>query len=142
MTASIKLTAMTLPLFVAESNYQGVKSSAIGELLVQAAALAVIVMVIWNFVDRVRFGSAQRREIQQPLTVQKQRETVSEEELRQVHGRIARERAEIDAQLTDLKAEDVRLREKLDSDIADLHDRINSVPDRTIKLLRETKGLI
>lgn len=141
MSLTLKTAAAAAPLFLAESTSSGVRSSLLGELMVQIAALAVIVMVVWNLIDRVR-GGQQRREIQSPLTVRKHEEGVGEDEIKQVHGRIARERGEIEAKIADLRAEDLRLRERLDRDIAELHDRITHVPERTIKLLRETKGLI
>lgn len=78
----------------------------------------------------------------QPLEVKAHNTAATHEDVDQLHGRIKRERVEIEARLDALQAEDLRLREKLDEDIADLHDRINNVPERTIKLLRETKGLI
>lgn len=81
-------------------------------------------------------------EVPQPLVTTEHPRLASQGDIDQVHGRIKRERMEIEEKIAALQAEDLRLREKLDSDIADLHDRINNVPERTIKLLRETKGLI
>lgn len=77
-----------------------------------------------------------------PLQVQKHDAGVSEDELQQVHGRISRERKEIDDMLKALREEDRTLREKLDDEIKDLHGRIDAVPERTINLLKGTKGLL
>lgn len=78
----------------------------------------------------------------QPFEVKAHSAAASQGDIDQLHGRIKRERIEMEEKIQALKAEDIRLREKLDTDIADLHERINDVPERTIKLLRETKGLI
>jgi hypothetical protein len=78
----------------------------------------------------------------QPLVTTEHPKVANQGDIDQLHGRIKRERIELEEKIAALQAEDLRLREKLDSDIADLHDRINNVPERTIKLLRETKGLI
>lgn len=77
-----------------------------------------------------------------PLSVAKHEKFVSEEALLQVHGRIKRERDEINASLAALREEDRRLREKLDEEIGDLQTRVDLVPQRTITMLRETKGLL
>ena len=78
----------------------------------------------------------------QPLTVRGHIENASSDDLREVHGRIKRERDEINRELVNLKDEQKAMRLKLDAEISDLHNRINEVPGRTIQLLRETKGLI
>lgn len=89
----------------------------------------------------------------QPIEVKKHGAPATDDDMRNVHGRIGRERQELDLAIArerearekavaDLKAEDLRLREKLDGDIDELNARIDSVPERTIKLLRETKGLL
>jgi hypothetical protein len=78
----------------------------------------------------------------QPLEVKKHGGIVTDDDLRNVHGRINRERSEVDQALAELKAEDRRLRDKLDGEIKELNGRIDEVPQRTIALLRETKGLI
>ncbi|MDP2226792.1 MAG: hypothetical protein Q8J78_04890 [Moraxellaceae bacterium] len=80
--------------------------------------------------------------IAQPLVVQEHPGLVSQDDLDQVHGRIARERREVEGKISDLKKEDLRLREKLDGDLRQINDRIDRVPERTIELLRSTKGLI
>lgn len=63
MPSTLKLALVSMPFFLAESTYEGVKSSALGEWLVQAAAAAVLVMALWNLVDRVRGGTPQKREV-------------------------------------------------------------------------------
>lgn len=67
---------------------------------------------------------------------------VTDRQITEVHGRIKRERAEIDASIAELKREDAALRVKLDQEIDELQERIDAVPHRVITLLRETKGLI
>lgn len=78
----------------------------------------------------------------QPFLVKEHPGVVSQVEIDQVHGRIARERREVEEKIAELKAEDTRLREKLDEEISTLQDRIDAVPERTINLLKSTKGLI
>ena len=129
MTITAKAAATALPLFVAESTYQGVRSSAIGELLVQLAAVAVIVMVLWNLVDRVRGGSAQKREVSfsTEFVTQKQHQ-----ELRDTVAKVDHER----------RTSTAELHKKIEGIERRLNERIDAVPERTIKLLRETKNLI
>ena len=133
---SLKAASFAVPLFLAESTMHGVRSSALGEFLVNAAALAVIIMVIWNLVDRMRGGATQKREIKFAD------ELATQVDLKQAHGRIARERTEINKELETIKKEAKTMRENLDREIDDLQDRVDKVPERTIRLLRETKGLI
>lgn len=78
----------------------------------------------------------------QPLTVREHTSFATSDDMREVHGRIKREREELNQQISAQAQEVVRLREKLDMEISELHNRINEVPQRTIALLRETKGLI
>ena len=78
----------------------------------------------------------------QPFEVKAHTAAASKSEIDQLHGRIKREREELDAQLHELRAENRLLREKLDDEISALQDRIDAVPQRVITLLRETKGLI
>lgn len=129
MTITTKAAATALPLFVAESTYQGVRSSAIGELLVQLAAVAVIVMVIWNLVDRMRGGTAQKREVSFSTELVTQ----------QQHQELKREVAKLDQERRTSVAE---LHKKIEGAITRLNERVDAVPERTIKLLRETKDLI
>lgn len=78
----------------------------------------------------------------QPLEVKAHMMVASKTEIDQLHGRIKREREELDREITALRQEDKALREKLDKEINSLQDRIDAVPERTINLLRHTKGLI
>lgn len=78
----------------------------------------------------------------QPFLVQEHHGMVGRGDIDQIHGRIKRERMELDDALKQLRDEDKALREKLDSKISELEDRIDDVPERTINLLRSTKGLI
>ena len=66
----------------------------------------------------------------------------TKEELRQTHGRIAREREELNREIARVGEEQKAIRLVLDSEIKDLNRRIDAVPGRVIALLRETKGLI
>ncbi|MBA4136754.1 MAG: hypothetical protein C0518_05505 [Opitutus sp.] len=66
----------------------------------------------------------------------------TKDEAKNLHGRIAREREEINRELTRIDAEQKALRNTLDLEIKDLNRRIDAVPGRTIQLLRETKDLI
>lgn len=77
-----------------------------------------------------------------PLEVKEHPTMANRTEIDQLHGRIKREREEIEGKLTRLEAEDKELRRKLDEEISALNDRIDAVPERTINLLRSTKGLI
>lgn len=65
-----------------------------------------------------------------------------DKQIREVHGRIGRERLEINKEIADLKAADARLNEKLDREIKDLRDDVIAVPKEVVALLRETKGLL
>lgn len=128
---------LVLPfLAAAESTYQGVASSRIGETLVQIAALSVIAVAILNLVDRMRGGTTQKRE------VSFSQEFATKEELKQAHGRMNREREELDAKIDEIRDQNQRLSEKVESTKDELQERIDVVPERVIKLLRETKGLI
>lgn len=60
----------------------------------------------------------------------------------EVHGRIKRERAELNAEIAALKQEDRLLRERLELEIKDMRQTIDDVPERVIDLLRKTKDLI
>lgn len=127
-----KLATIAAPLLIAESTFQGVRSSGIGEFLVTAAALSVIVMALWNMVDRVRGGTAQKREISFAESV------ATADELKQAHGRISREREEVNREIKRLDEAQKETRASLEK----LNDRVDAVPGRTIQLLRETKDLI
>lgn len=78
----------------------------------------------------------------QPFVVQEHQGMVGRGDIDQIHGRIKRERMELDEALKQLREEDKVLRLQLDTKISELEDRIDGVPERTINLLRSTKGLI
>ena len=86
--------------------------------------------------------SAERTITPQPLEVREHTKLASQSDLDQVHGRIKRERMELEEKIAALQTEDLRLREKLDEDISNLRKEIQDVPAQTISLLRVTKGLI
>lgn len=103
-------------------------------------------------------------ETPQPLMVQQHAEFVHKPDfdkaMREAHGRIGRERVEVNAALTKIEtghaAATVRLdaelsavREQLvdnnkagEARVVALHARINSLPSEIISLLRSTKGLL
>ncbi|MBI3885914.1 MAG: hypothetical protein HY302_09335 [Opitutae bacterium] len=129
MTPAIKLGLTTLPLFVAESTTDSVKSSALGEWLVIGAAVLVIAQIGWSFVDRVRGGSPQKREVsftEQFVT-------------REQHVKLEEEIAKID---NERRVSVAGIHSKIDNLAERLDDRIDNVPERTIALLKNTKGLI
>jgi hypothetical protein len=84
----------------------------------------------------------------------------TKKEMAEAHGRMSRERKDIDSALDLLRAEDRSLRAKLEFEIADigekiiengragearvvkLHDRLDELPDKILDLLRKTKGLL
>jgi polyhydroxyalkanoate synthesis regulator phasin len=78
----------------------------------------------------------------QPLEVRENHATASRKEIDELHGRIKRERIEIDAALKELKEADLRVAQRIDTEMKDINDRIDALPERIIKLLRETKGLL
>lgn len=123
-------------LAAAESHYQGVASSKLGETLIVITCLVVIATQLWNFVEKLKGGPTQKREVSFPAAY------ATKEELTQAHGRIKREREEVDAHLARMAAEMVRMREKMEEQVDDIQERVDLVPERVIKLLRETKGLI
>jgi hypothetical protein len=83
-----------------------------------------------------------RDPVPQPLEVKSHTAIASQGDVDQIHGRIKRERFEIEESIRQLREEDRRIREKLDNEIKELRDHIDGVPERTIALLRNTKGLI
>lgn len=129
MLPEIKSALMTMPLFIAESTTAEVKSSALGEWLVIGAAVMVIVQIGWTFIDRVRGGTAQKREVSFSA------EFVTQEQ----HAELKATVAKIDHERRTSVAE---LHKKIEGAERRLNERIDAVPDRTIKLLRETKNLI
>ena len=66
----------------------------------------------------------------------------TKEEMKFAHGRISREREELNRELARLSEEQKALRMVLDTEIKDLNRRIDAVPQRTIELLKNTKDLI
>ena len=78
----------------------------------------------------------------QPFEVRAHAGTATEQQLKEVHGRIARERAEINAAIEERRQEARSLSLKLDQEIKDLRQLMDDIPERTIDLLRKTKDLI
>lgn len=69
------------------------------------------------------------------------KEYATKNELREIHGRIKREREEINAAIK-AQADDARgLRDKLDEQTHELNKRIDAVPERTIELMRSAQEL-
>lgn len=106
------------------------------EVLAWLIALACGCAWLWSMLRPAKAA------VPQPLEVKAHATLASQADIDQIHGRIKRERLEIDASLQLLREEDRRLREKLDTDIARLEERIDDVPQRTINLLKDTKGLL
>lgn len=143
MAPPFKLGLTSIPLFAAEATFEGVQSNAIGGLLVSLAALAVLIGAIWNMVDRLRGGKAEKREISFS------EEFATKEELTQAHGRIGRERNEINSALTkldeELRGSNERLAGSIDSlrlefktDDRGVHNRINEV----LAAVSELRGML
>lgn len=128
MTPTTNLAAHLAPLLLAESTFQGVASSGLGELLVGLAALLVIAKIMWDAADRLRGGTAQKREV----SFADQFATTAQ------HAELRGEVAKIDHERRTSVA---NLHDKIDTLAANLHERIDAVPERTIALLRETKQL-
>lgn len=128
LAPTTQLAAYSLPLLAAESTFQGVQSSALGEVLVVIAALLIIAKIFWDAVDRVRGGVSQKREVsftQEAPTTAQFREL--QEEVRKVD-------AERRTSVANLHTKIDHLSERLDK-------RIDEIPARTIQLLNETKQL-
>jgi uncharacterized membrane protein YhiD involved in acid resistance len=106
-----KAALLLPPLVVAESSYQGVGSSALGEFLVQAAAALVLLLVIWNIVEKLR-GTPQKRQV-----------TVTSDFATQ------KEHAE-------LKAEVTKIDNERRTSVAKLHEKI----DGNTTITAETRG--
>lgn len=135
----------------------------IGYLLIVCVVIAVAALVgiaaILRFLRDMRAAIADelRREIakaqetptiavQQPVEVTEHAGIASRIDLEKVrteaHGRIKREREEINLSLAQLREEDTRLRAKLDEEIKELRQLMDDIPERTISLLAKTKGLL
>lgn len=115
-----------------------------------AAALASWLEVLFyfgGFIAMVLGGlvalkSLRAPEPAQPLEVREHPGHVVKADIDQIHGRIKREREEVEAKLDRLEEEDRRQRDRHDQDMKQLNERIDHVPQRTIELLKDTKGLI
>jgi len=128
LSPAVKIGVTALPLFVAESTTDNVKSSAIGEWVVIAAGVLVIINVAWNFIDRVRGGSTEKREVTFPAQFASQAD----------HHALKEEVTKIDSERRQSTA---NLHAKIDALAVRLDERIDEIPGRTIALLGETKRL-
>ncbi|MBI5770821.1 MAG: hypothetical protein HZA93_23795 [Verrucomicrobia bacterium] len=128
MTPTAQTGAVALPLFFAESSFSGVKASALGEQLVIMAALLIIAKLLWDFADRFRGGSPQKREV---TLTENFATTHQHQELRAELEKLDRERR---TSVAELHKKVEALSERLDA-------RIDEIPGRTIALLNETKQL-
>ncbi len=126
------------------------------EVLFYLAGGVTMVVVCWHHLS----GRGDAKRTPQPFEVKAHKPCASEDDLKEVHGRIKRERAELEEKIAALTAADVALREKLDAELAGvrqqlvdnntasenrvvhLHDRMNSLPNEIIAVLRNTKGLL
>jgi flagellar biosynthesis/type III secretory pathway M-ring protein FliF/YscJ len=115
-------------------------AQALKDWLVVAAFLASIIA---NIVLVAQRSKTQKREIgPSPLLVQEQETYATRKQIDEAHGRMSRERKEIDLLIAQLREEDTRLRQKLEEEIKDLRQIVDEIPEKTIDLLRKTKGLI
>lgn len=64
----------------------------------------------------------------------------TKDELRQAHGRMTREGEALAEVIAELKAEDRRLNERLETEIKDIRDEVIAIPEKTIDLLIKTKN--
>lgn len=130
----------SLPLFLAESSYQGVRSSALGEWLVQAAALAVIALVVWQLVDRVRGGAPQKREVSFSREyVARPEYDRDRKELDEELGRMARNRKEHYKEVELQGRQIVELKTRVDAHdraIAVIDQKLDALPDRIARMLK------
>lgn len=145
MISPFKLGMFTLPLFLAESTTAEVKSSALGEWLVIGAAVLVIVQIGWGFLDRVRGGPMEKREVSFA------EEFVTKQEMKQAHGRIERERKEVNDEIAKVR-QDMRdsndklgdalrdLRLEIKQDNKGVHDRINEILEAVSELRGRVEG--
>ncbi len=81
-------------------------------------------------------------ETPQPFEVRAHPGTATEQQIKEVHGRIARERLEINAAIEERRQETKAISVKLDAEIKDLRQLMDDIPERTISLLAKTKGLL
>src|SRR5581483_2626780 len=128
MLPATKLAAITLPLFLAQSTTDSVRSSDLGEWVVIGAGVLVIVNVGWQFLDRVRGGSPQKNEVTFTAQFATQKELG---DLKSEVNKIDHER----------RTSAANLHEKIESLAVRLDERIDEIPGRTIALLGETKKL-
>jgi hypothetical protein len=78
----------------------------------------------------------------QPFVVTAHQDSATQQQLKEVHGRIARERLEIDKAIEERRQETQAVNARLDREIKDLRDDVVDVPRQVVALLRETKGLL
>jgi hypothetical protein len=128
LAPTTQLAAYSLPLLAVESTFQGVQSSALGEVLVVIAALLIIAKIFWDAVDRVRGGASQKREV----SFSNEYATVAQ--FRELQEEVRKLDAERRTSVANLHVKIDHLSERLDK-------RIDEIPARTIQLLNETKQL-
>ncbi len=97
------------PLVVAESTYQGVRSSVLGEFLVNGAAALVFLLLLWTAVEKLRGGPKQKREVS----------FADEYATRKEH--------------TELKAEVLKIDNERRASTAKLHEKIDEIATDTSK---------
>lgn len=112
------------------------------EVAFYIAGLVTAVVLAW----RALTGRPEATEIAgQPISVAAHPGTVTREELKQVHGRIERERKEIDREISRVESATERrmhsVEAKLDDQTEKLNARIDAIPERTIELLKTTRDL-
>jgi hypothetical protein len=116
---------MTTPIF-AETSATSYTASQLGAAI-GILLLGLSVIIAWRKV----FGA------EPPL----HKEYATKSELREVHGRIKREREEIDRAFAQQRTDVKGLTDKLDDQTNELNKRIDAVPQRVIDLLLDAKEL-
>jgi len=131
-----------------------------GPWLANAMYLSLSVAGILGGLAAWKSYRAKEPETPQPLIVQQHAEFVQKPDfdkaLREAHGRIARERTEVNAAIAAQADATAKLTEKLDRNnaagaerenringrIDDLRDTVSEMPGKIVSLLRQTKDLL
>ena len=119
------------------------------EVLLYLCGIILAVAGVWKLATK----SATKTELaNQPIDVRQHAGIATASELKQVHGRIERERKEIDAAIKQIATDAKERADKLDQRLAALdtalsgqtdaiNNRIDAIPSRVIALLKDTKQL-
>ncbi len=106
------------------------------EVLIYICGIIATTAIAWRYLT----GSASRTELtNRTVKVQAHTDAVTQQQLLETHGRISRERKEIDARAHKLEQEMKDLGGKLDDQTKEINERIDSIPQKTIELLKTVK---